>query len=50
MGATGVGQRGRGDLNHFKGFKEVQFLAVCDVLAGAGRRAALRPARGEFAG
>jgi len=32
MGAIGMGGQGRGDLGGFLGFKEVQVVAVCDVV------------------
>lgn len=31
MGAVGVGGQGRGNMNRFMGFPEVQMVAVCDV-------------------
>jgi predicted dehydrogenase len=33
MGCIGMGGRGRGDMGGFLGFKNVQVLAVCDVVA-----------------
>ena len=33
MGCIGMGGQGRGDLGGFLGFKEVQVVAVCDVVA-----------------
>lgn len=39
MGAIGMGGQGRGDLNGFLGFPEVQVLAVCDVVEEHRRQA-----------
>jgi predicted dehydrogenase len=39
LGAVGLGGQGTGDLNGFLGFREVQAVAVCDVIRGHRERA-----------
>ena len=39
MGCIGVGRMGRGDMQSFMGFKELQVLAVCDVDANRAKDA-----------